>query len=123
MQLIKKPEIDLVLEAQKGAARQKVEQKDRCTDKLKTYKCFKELKTDHFETLNPEMRFCITYSNSILSDSTCKAEKPVLSLLQTAEKEISGFNLQLTENILQVVTGNANRILLLPVDPESRELT
>ncbi|MDW5551544.1 hypothetical protein [Methanosarcina sp.] len=114
MQLIKKPE-NLVLEAQKGAARQKVEQKDRCTDKLKTYNCFKELKTDNFETLNPEMRFCITYSNSILSDSTCKAERPGLPLLQTAEKDISGFNLQLTGNILQVVTGNATEYCSCPL--------
>ena len=112
MQLIKKPETDPVLEAQKGATRQKVEQKDRCTDKLKTYKCFKELKTDNFETLNPEMRFCITYSNSILSDSTCKAERPGLSLLQT---DISGFNLQLTGNILQVVTGNATEYCSCPL--------
>ncbi|WP_292389997.1 hypothetical protein [Methanosarcina sp. UBA5] len=107
MQLIKKPEIDLVLEAQKGAARQKIEQKDRYTDKFKTYSCLREFETANFETLNSEMRFFITYRNSTLSSSTCKAEKPDLPFLQTAKKDVSGFNLQLTENILQVVTGKA----------------
>jgi len=107
MQLIKKPEIDLVLEAQKGAARQEVEQKDRYTDKLKTYSCLKEFETADFETLNPEIRLFITYSDSTLSGSTFKAEEPGLSFLQTAKKDISGLSLQLTENVLQVVTGKA----------------
>lgn len=115
MQLIKKPEIDLVLEAQKGAARQKIEQKGRYTDELKTYSCFKELETANFETLNPEMRFFITYSNNPLSDSTCKAGKPGLLFLQTAEKDFSGFNLQLTENVLQVVAGNATEYCSCPL--------
>ncbi|HWQ49875.1 MAG TPA: hypothetical protein VN414_13230 [Methanosarcina sp.] len=118
MQLIKKPEIDLVLEAQKGAARQEVEQKDRYTDKLKTYSCLKEFETADFETLNPEIRLFITYSNSTLSDSTCKAEEPGLALLQTAKKDISGFNLHLIENRLQVVTGNTNEYCSCPLTQE-----
>ncbi len=115
MQLIKKPEIDLVLEAQKGAARQKIEQKHRYTDNLKTYNYFKELETDNFETLNPEMRFFITYSNSTLSGSTCKAEEQGLASLQTVKKDFSGFNLQLTENVLQVVTGKTAEYCSCPL--------
>lgn len=115
MQLIKKPEIDLVLEAQKGVSRQKIEQKGRYTDKLKTYSCFKELETANFETLNPEMRLFITYSNSTLSGSTCKAEKPGFAILQTVKKGFSGFNLQLTENVLQIVTGNATECCSCPL--------
>ncbi len=115
MPLIKKPEIDLVLEAQKGVTRQKVKQKGRYTDKLKTYSCLKESETTNFETLNPEMRFIITYSNSTLSVSTCKAEEPGLAFLQTTKKDFSGFNLQLTENVLQVVAGKATEHCSCPL--------
>jgi hypothetical protein len=128
MQLITKPEIDLVLEAQKGVARQKVEQKGRYIDKFKTYSCLKEFEIANFETLNPEMRFFITYSNSTLSGSTCKAGKTGsafkagkigLSSIQTAKKDFSGFNLQLTENFLQVVTGNATEYCSCPLIQEA----
>jgi len=115
MQLIKKPEIDLVSEAQKEVARQKIEQKGRHTDKLKTYRCSKEFETTNFETLNPKMRLFITYSNSTLSGSTCKVERPVLSILQTAKKDFSGFNLQSTENVLQAVTGKATEHCSCPL--------
>jgi hypothetical protein len=118
MQLIKKPEIDLVLEAQKGTARQEIEQKNRYTDKLKTYSCLKEFETANFETLNPEMRFFIPYNNSTLSGSTCKAEEPGLAFLQTAKKDVSGFNLQLTENVLQVVTCKATEYCSCPLTQE-----
>ena len=57
MQLIKKPEIDLVLKAQKGAARQEVKQKDRYIENFKTHSCLKDFETVNFETLNPKMRF------------------------------------------------------------------
>jgi len=120
MQLITKPEIDLVLEAQKGVARQKVEQKGQYTDKFRTYSCLKEFETTNFETLNPEMRFFITYSNSTLSVSACKAEEPGLAFLQTAKKDFSGFNLQLTENVLQVVTGKATEYCSCPLTREVR---
>lgn len=133
MQLITKPKIDLVLEAQKGVARQKVEQKGRYIDKFKTYSCLKEFEIANFETLNPEMRFFITYSNSTLSNSTlsgstCKAGKTGsafkagkigLSSIQTAKKDFSGFNLQLTENFLQVVTGNATEYCSCPLIQEA----
>lgn len=118
MQLIKKPEIDLVLEAQKEAARQEAEQKDRYTDKLKTYSYSKEFETADFETLNPIMRFFIIYSNSTFSGSTCKAEEPGLAFLQTAKKDISGFNLHLIENSLQVVTGKTKEYCSCPLTQE-----
>ncbi|AKB55176.1 MULTISPECIES: hypothetical protein [Methanosarcina] len=124
MQLITKPEIDLVLEAQKGVARQKVEQKGRYIDKFKIYICLQKFEIANFETLNPKMRFFITYSNSTLSGSTLKAGKTGLSFkagkvglfsLQTAKKDFSGFNLQLTENVLQVVTGKATEHCSCPL--------
>jgi hypothetical protein len=105
MQLIKKPEIDLVLKAYKGAARQEIEQKDRFTDKLKIHGCLKEPKTANFETQNPKMRVYITFSTSALSGNTCKVEEQGPAFLQTAKKGLLDFNLRLTEKCLQAVTG------------------
>jgi hypothetical protein len=118
MQLIKKPEIDLVLKAYKGAARQEVEQKDRFTNKLKTHGCLKELKTANFETQNPKMRFYIISSTSALSGNTCKIEEQSSAFLQTANKGLLDFNLLLTENRLQAVTGQATECCSCPLTPE-----
>jgi hypothetical protein len=118
MQLIKKPEIDLVLKAYKGAARQEIEQKDRFTDKQKTHGCLKELKTAKFETQNPKMRFYIISSTSALSGNTCKIEEQSSAFLQTANKGLLDFNLLLTENRLQAVTGQATECCSCPLTPE-----
>jgi hypothetical protein len=118
MQLIKKPEIDLVLKAYKGAARQEIEQKDRFTDKQKTHGCLKELKTAKFETQNPKMRFYIISSTSALSGNTCKIEEQSSAFLQTANKDLLDFNLLLTENRLQAVTGQATECCSCPLTPE-----
>ncbi len=118
MQLIKKPEIDLVLKAYNGAARQEVEQKDRFTDKLKTYGCLKELKTANFETQNPKMRIYFISSTSALSGNTCKVEEQSPAFLQTAKKGLFDFNLRLTENSLQAVTGQATECCSCPLTPE-----
>ncbi|MDP4197590.1 MAG: hypothetical protein Q8940_21270 [Bacteroidota bacterium] len=117
MQLIKKPEIDLVLKAYKGAARQEIEQKDRFT-KLKTHGCLKELKTANFETQNPKMKFYIISSTSALSGNTCKVEEQSPAFLQTAKKGLLDFNLRLTENCLQAVTGQATEYCSCPLTPE-----
>jgi len=118
MHLIKKPEIDLVSKAHKGAARQEVEQKDRFTDKFKTHSCFKNFETPNFETRNPKMRFSIPSSTSTLSGNTCKVEELGLIFLQTANKGLLDFNLQLTENRLQAVTGQATEYCFCPLTPE-----
>lgn len=118
MQLIKKPEIDLVLKAQKGAARQEVKQKDRYTEKFETYNCLKEFKTANFETLNRKMRFFIPYNTSTLSGNACKAEEQGLTFLQTAKKGFLDFNLQLTENCLQTVPGQATECHSCPLTLE-----
>jgi hypothetical protein len=117
MQLIKKPYIDLVLKAYNGAARQAVEQKER-SDKLKIHSCLKEFETANFETLNPKMRFLIPSSTSTLSGNTCKVEEQDLAFLQTAKKSHPGFNLQLTENRLQAITGQATEYCFCPLAPE-----
>jgi len=109
------------LEAYKGAARQEVEQKDRLTDKFKIHSCFKEFEPANFETLNPEtlnLKMKFSTPSSTLSGNTCKTEKPGLAFLQTAEKGISGFNLQLTENRLQAATGKAAEYCSCPLTPE-----
>jgi hypothetical protein len=126
MKLIKKPWIDLVLEAYKEAARQEVEQKDRFADKFKRHSCLKEFEPANFETLNPEtlnpetlnpkMRF--STPSSTLSGNICKAEEPGLAFLQTAKKGLSSFNLQLTENRLQVATCRATEYCFCPLAPE-----
>lgn len=115
MQLIKKPKIDLVLKAHKGASRQEVKQKDRYTDKFKTYSCLKEFETANFETRNPKIRFSI--SSSTLSNNY-KVEKPGLAFLQTTNKDILNLNLWLTENRLQAVTGQATEYCSCPLTPE-----
>ena len=107
MQLIKKPEIDLVLKAQKGAARQEVKQKDRYIENFKTHSCLKDFETVNFETLNPKMRFFVPYNTSTLSGNACKAEEQGLTFLQTAKKGFLDFNLQLTEIRLQAAPGQA----------------
>jgi hypothetical protein len=116
MQLIKKPEIDLVLKAHRGAARQEVKQKDRSTDEFKIYSYLREFETANFETRNPKMRF--SSSSSTLFDDTCKVEEPGLVFLQTAKKSLLDFNLQLTENRLQAVTGQATEYCSCPLTPE-----
>jgi len=115
MHLIKKPKIDLVLKVHKGASRQEVKQKDRFTDKFKTYSYLKELKTANFETRNPKRRFSI--SSSTLSN-TLKVEKSVLSFLQTANKGLLILNLWLTENHLQAVTCQATEYCSCPLTPK-----
>jgi hypothetical protein len=116
MQLIEKPKIDRVLETHKETARQEVEQKDRYTDKLKTHSCLKEFETANFETRNPEMRFSIP--SSTLSGNTCKVEEQYPAFLQTAKKGLLDFNLRLTENRLQAVTGQATEYCSCPLTPE-----
>ncbi len=118
MQLIKKPEIDLVLKAYKGATRQEVEQKDRYTDNSEIPGCLKEFETANFETRNPKMRFSIPYSTSTLSGNTCKVEEQGLVFLQTAKIGLLDFYLQLTENRLQAVTGQATFGCSCPLTPE-----
>lgn len=118
MQLIRKPYIDLVLKAHNGAARQEVEQKDRNTDKFRTHGCLKEFETAIFETRNPKMRFPIPYSTSTLAGNTCKVEERNLAFLQTAKKDLPVFNLQLTENRLQTVSGQATEACSCPLTPE-----
>ena len=118
MRLIKKPYIDLVLKAHYRAARQEVEQKDRTKDKFRTYCCLKEFETANFETRNPKMRFFIPYSTSTLAGNTCKVEEQDLAFLQTAKKDLLDFNLQLTENRLQTVTGQATEACSCPLTPE-----
>jgi len=118
MQLIRKPYIDLVLKAHKEAARQEVEQKDRFTDRLKTHSCLKEFETANFETRNPEMRFFIPSSTNSLSGNTCKVEEQGLAFLQTSKKSLLDFNLRLTENRLQAVTGQATECCYCPLTPE-----
>lgn len=116
MQLIKKPYIDLVLKAHNEAARQEVEQKDRTLDKLRTHRCLKKHETANFETRNPKIRFSIPYST--LSGNACKIEEQNLAFLQTAKKYLLGFNLQLTENRLQAVSGQATEACSCPLTPE-----
>jgi hypothetical protein len=116
MQLIKKPKIDLVLKAHKGAARQEVEQKDRSTDKFKTHSCLNKFETANFETRNPKMRFSIP--SSTLSGNTCKVEELGLVSLQTANKGLLDFNLRLTENRLQAVNVQATEYCFCPLAPE-----
>lgn len=100
-----KPQIDLVLEAHIGASRQEIEQKDRNTDSLKIYDCFKEFETANPEIRNPEeMRFSTSSNTSSLSDSIYKVEESGLNFLQTAENESLDYNLQLTETYLPVFT-------------------
>jgi hypothetical protein len=115
MQLIKKPTIDLVLKARQGAARQEVKQKDRYTDKFKAHSYLWEFETANFETQNPKMRFSISSSTLI---NTFKVEKPGLFFLQTASKDLLGFNLQLIENFLQVVIGQATKYYPCPLTLE-----
>jgi hypothetical protein len=117
MQLIKKPKIDLVLRAHKGATRQEVKQKDRYTDEFEIHSCLKEFETANFETRNPKMRFSIPSSTSTLSN-TCKVEKPGLAFLQNAKKGLLDFNLRLTENRLQAVTGQATEYCSCPLTPK-----
>lgn len=116
MQLIEKPEIDVVLEVHKRAARQEVEKKDRYTDKLKTHTCLKEFKTANFETRNPKTRFFT--QSSTLSGNTCKDEDPGLVLLQNVKKDHLDFNLRLTENHLQAITGWATEYCSCPLTQE-----
>jgi hypothetical protein len=118
MQLIKKPLIDLVLKAQKGAARQEVEQKYRSADKIKTHSCLKKFKTANFETRNPKMRFFILYDTNTLFGNTCKTEEQGLTFLQTAKKSLLDFNLQLTESRLQAVTDQATECYSRPLTLE-----
>lgn len=115
MQLIKKPKIDLVLKAHKGVARQEVKQKDKYTDKFKTHIYLRKFEIANFETRNPKTRFSV--SSSTLS-KTCKVETLGLVSLQTANKGLLNFNLRLTENRLQAVTGQANAYCSCPLTPE-----
>lgn len=118
MQLIKKPKIDLVLKAHKGAARQEVQQKDSNTNKFKILSCFKEFETANFETRNPKMRFSIKYNTSTLSGNICKTQESGLAFLQTAKKSLSSSSLQLTENLSQAVTGIATEYCSCPLTQE-----
>lgn len=116
MQIIKKPQIDLVLKAYIQATGQEIEQKDRSTDQLKIHSCLEEFETANFGTQNPEMKFSIPSSTSTLSGNTYKAEEPGLNLLQAAERNSLNFNLDLSENGLQVVPGATEHLfcLLIP---------
>ncbi len=115
MQIIKKPQIDLVLKAYiQATGQEEIEQKNRYTDQLKIHGCFKKFETANFETQNPEMKFSIPSSTSTLSGSTstlsgntCTIEEQRLNLLQAAERNSLNFNLDLSETDLQVVTGAA----------------
>ncbi|HET8686116.1 MAG TPA: hypothetical protein VFM18_05555, partial [Methanosarcina sp.] len=87
-------------------------------DKLKIHSCLKEFKTAIFETRNPKMRIFIPSSTSALSGNTCKVEEQGPAFLQTAKKGLLDFNLRLTENRLQAVTGQATEYCSCPLTPE-----
>ena len=133
MQIIKKPQIDLVLKAYiQATGQEEIEQKNRYTDQLKIHRCFKKFETVNFETQNPEMKFSIpsstitlsgntiilSGSTSTLSGNTCTVEEQRLNLLQAAERNSLNFNLDLSEIDLQVVTGAAKHFSC-PLAPDT----
>ncbi len=106
MQIVnEKPQIDLVFEAHIGTSRQEFEQKDRNTDSIKIYSCFKEFGTANFEARNPKkMKFSTSSSTSSLSDIIYRIEASGLNFLQTAANKSLAYILQLTETYLPADT-------------------
>jgi len=117
MQIIKEKPRNLVSIAYVRAIRQEIEQKDRYTT-VKIHNLLNEFNKIHFETRNPEIEHSISFNTSTLSGKTYRVEESGLNLLQTAEANSLNFNLELTENCLQVMAVWATESCSCPLVPE-----